>query len=291
MGGRTFGFLLKQVVEPANYRAMWNVRTTAVHPADFAARYLFGRGSYPARCQVRTPAGVIAPYVYTHHDVITMNEVFCREDYRLPARARVVVDIGSNIGISALYFLTRSPEVRCHLYEPDPRNVERLRRNLAAYAGRFVLTEAAVADRSGLACFGREPSGRYGGLESGLGDQIEVDCLHIDEVLAAVLEREDAIDMLKIDTEGLENRTVEAITPDLLARVRVVCFETQSPVNPAPERFALDHAADTARLTNRAPVDLPSLRTAVAGELPAHERDEGTADSGPGVARRSLRVE
>jgi FkbM family methyltransferase len=251
LGGRSPAFVLRQVLEPDNYRSLWRMRSTAVHPRDFAARYFLARGEYPASCAVRTPAGVVAPTVFSHHDVITLNEVFCRLDYRLPAGARTVVDIGSNIGISALYFLTASPAVRCHLYEPDPRNVERLRANLAPYAERFTLTEAAVADRSGRVSFGREDSGRYGGLESELPEQIEVDCVHIDEVLERALEQADAIDMLKIDTEGLEDRTVLAIRPELLARVGVICFETRTPVNPDPERFELRHAADTARLVNR----------------------------------------
>ena len=57
--------------------------------------------------------------------------------------------------------------------------------------------------------------------------------------------------MLKIDTEGLENQTVQAIEPDLLARVALVCFETTQPINPAPQRFELRYATDTARLINR----------------------------------------
>jgi FkbM family methyltransferase len=222
-----------------------------VQPLDFAARYFLGRGAYPTRCPVRTPAGVIAPKVFSHHDVITINEIFFRLDYHLPAGARTVVDIGSNIGISALYFLTRSPAVRCHLFEPDPRNVERLRENLSRFGDHFVLTESAVADRAGRVRFGREPSGRYGGVESGLADEIEVDCLHIDEVLRSVLEVDGRIDMLKIDTEGLENRTVQAIDADLLAQVGVLCFETRTPLNPAVELFEMHYATDTVRLTNR----------------------------------------
>jgi FkbM family methyltransferase len=251
LGGRSPSFVLRQVAEPENYRAVMRMTSTVVHPADFAGRYFMGRGEYPATCEVRTPAGVIAPTVFSHHDVITINEIFCRLDYRLPAAARTVVDIGSNIGLSALYFLTRSAEVRCHLYEPDPRNVSRLRGNLSSYGDRYVLTEAAVADRSGSVLFGREPTGRYGGIGSRHGDQIEVECLHVDEVLSRVLELEGRIDMLKIDTEGLENQTVNAIDRDLLAHVGVLCFETRTPINPAPEHFLLQHSTDTARLTNR----------------------------------------
>ncbi len=254
LAGRSPRFVLEQVAEPGNWRALARMPRTAVHPLDFAARYFLGRGGYPARCEMRTPSGVVAPTVYSPHDVMTVNEVFCRLDYRLAPGARCVVDIGSNIGVSALYFLTRSPEVRCRLYEPDPRNLERLRTNLAGYEDRYTLTEAAVADRAGTAQFGREPSGRYGGIDVPHAETIEVRCLHIDEVLEPVLEREGRIDLLKIDTEGLENRTVAAIRPELLARIDVICFETREPFNPAPESFDLRFATDTARLEARFPL-------------------------------------
>ena len=45
---------------------------------------------------------------------------------------RAVIDLGSNIGISALYFLTRNADCRVWLYEPVPRNVERCARTSPA---------------------------------------------------------------------------------------------------------------------------------------------------------------
>lgn len=206
LGGRSPGFVLRQAVEPENYRALLRMRKTVLHPLDFAGRYFFGRGDYPARCQLRTPAGMIAPTVYSHHDVFTVNEIFCRLDYRLPVDARTVVDIGSNIGISALYFLTRSPSVHCHLFEPDPRNVERLRGNLDAYQGRFTLTEAAVADHGGRVSFGRESSGRYGGVGLRHADEIEVDCLDINDVLRGVLDWRAALTCSRSTPRGLRTR-------------------------------------------------------------------------------------
>lgn len=237
--------------EPENYRALSRMRHVAVHPVDFAGRYFLGRGSYPSPCAIRSAAGVIAPTTYSHHDVITINEIFCRLDYELPRDARTVVDIGSNIGISALYFLTAAPAVRCHLFEPDPRNVERLRGNLAAYTDRVEVREVAVGDRAGIVSFGREETGRYGGVMVDHGEKIDVECVHINDVLEGVLEREGPIDLLKIDTEGLENLTVRAIRPDLLEQIGVICYETRQPVNPAPELFELGVAAETARLTRR----------------------------------------
>ncbi len=192
------------------------------------------------------------PRLWTSHDLLTVNEVFCRLDYAAPPDTRVVVDVGSNVGISALYFLTRDPAVRCHLFEPVPQNVARLRHNLARFEGRWTLTEAAVWDRETTASFGVESTGRYGGIGVELPEQIEVRCLDVNAVLADVLEREERIDVLKLDTEGAEADTVAAIRPELLARVGTIYFETtERPVLHA-DRFDVTFACDTCRMVNRA---------------------------------------
>jgi FkbM family methyltransferase len=251
LGGRSAGFVARQLFEPSNYRAALAIPRVSTQPLRFARAYFLGGGEYPSRCPVRTPIGVIAPTVYSHHDVFTVNEVFCRGDYRLPAAAEVIVDIGSNIGISALYFLTRSPAVRVECFEPDPRNAARLRENLAAHEGRFALHEEAVGDRDGMLRFGREGTGRYGAIGFSSGDEIEVRCRHVNSVLGELLERERRIDFLKIDTEGIERETVAAIDRDLLARIGAIVFETHEPLNPWPERFAMSFTAETCRLVAR----------------------------------------
>jgi FkbM family methyltransferase len=251
LGGRPPRFVMRQARERENYAALARMLRACESPIDFARRYFTGGGSYPADMRLRTPMGVVAPTAYSTADVWTINEVFCRLDYRLPPRARVVVDIGSNIGISGLFFLTRSPAVRCYLFEPDPRNAERLEGNLRGYEDRYALGREAVAERTGTVSFGREPTGRYGGIDLALPEEIEVSCRHVNDVLADVLAREERIDMLKIDTEGMEDATVEAIDHDLFARVRVLCYETRAPANPAPALFDMTYAAETARLTNR----------------------------------------
>jgi FkbM family methyltransferase len=177
--------------------------------------------------------------------------VFCRRDYATGPEARVVVDVGSNIGISALYFLTRNRHLRVHCYEPVPANARRLRANLTAFADRFELTEAAVADRSGRVSFGVEASGRYGGIGVATGDAIEVPCLDVNDVLAGVLSREGRIDVLKLDTEGAELRTARAIRPEHLDRIDTIYLELERPAEVHPERFQARFANQTLRLTRR----------------------------------------
>ncbi len=45
-----------------------------------------------------------------------------------PRDISVVVDFGSNIGISALYFLTRNQDIKVYLFEPVPQNILRLKK-------------------------------------------------------------------------------------------------------------------------------------------------------------------
>jgi len=247
LGNRSFGLIARNALRRENYEAVWRMRKVCERPAEMAWRYLSGRGEYPYRPALRTPLGPVAPRVDTHDDLVTVVEVFCRLDYAAPADLRAVVDLGSNVGLSALYFLTRNPRVRCRLFEPVPRNVERLRENLAGYEDRYELTEAAVWDRAGTVSFGVEPTGRYGGIGTVAPETIEVACLEIN----AVLESDERIDVLKVDTEGAEVATVAAIRPELLDRIGLVYLETMDRPVLHPDRFEPSFSADTLRLENR----------------------------------------
>jgi FkbM family methyltransferase len=252
LGGRSPALIRSEIAQPSNYVALWRMLRRYRAPGRNLGRYLLGRGEYPYRCRVRTPRGEVAPTLYSRHDMLTMNEVFCREDYAAGPELRVAVDIGSNVGISALYFLTRNDQCRCHLYEPVPENLSRLRDNLAGLENRYELHEAAVADRAGPVEFGVEPTGRYGGIGLTYERSIEVDCLEINSVLEDVLAREDRIDLLKLDTEGMELDTVRAIRPELLRRIGVVYFECDhEPADLEADGFDRSYANSTYALRNR----------------------------------------
>jgi FkbM family methyltransferase len=255
LGGRQWSRFAREIVRPRNYLALARVVRLCPDFVEVGRRYFVGGGEYPYAPGVWTPLGLVRPTLYSHHDIWTLVEVFCREDYRVPASIGVVVDVGSNIGISALYFLTRNEHCRCYLYEPDPRNVARLESNLVPFAGRWRLNEVAVGAEEGLVRFGREPTGRYGAVRAETGDVITVDCVDINRVLADVLAREPEIDVLKIDTEGLEQETVEAIRPEILDSIGAIYFESVRPVRLHEARFEFFFANETVRLQRRRPRD------------------------------------
>jgi FkbM family methyltransferase len=226
-------------------------------PAN-ARRFLTARGDYPYVCRVRTPSGMVAPTLYSSHDILTVNEIFCREDYRCGRDLEVAVDVGANIGISALhfYFMTRNADTLVYAFEPDPRNAERLRGNLATYCDRYQLEEVAIDTSDGTARFASDPYGRYGTLAYGEDTWyeptfIDVQVRSINGVLAGILERESQIDILKIDIEGLEEQLVGALDEDLLRRIRTIVYEANAPAPYHTARFRHSFACETNRLESR----------------------------------------
>jgi FkbM family methyltransferase len=240
-----------------HYRALVGMVRYLPDFRDTVYRYLTAKGDYPYRCRVRTPGGIVAPTLFSSHDISTVTEIFCREDYHVGADFRVAVDVGANIGISALYFLTRNSQSRAYLFEPDPKNVERLKLNLTAYQGRYEVEEVAVTLADGEATFASEPSGRYGTLlidEPSYWEQtlITVQTRAIDSILEDVLSREDRVDILKIDTEGTEEELVAAIRPEILDRIATIVYELDVPPTPLHEsRYRLQRRAQAVRLTSR----------------------------------------
>ena len=203
-----------------------------VRPHDAFARYLLRRGAYPTTIRVRSPLGPLDLILYSHHDVLTVNEIFCRRDYPAGAQDRVIVDFGSNIGISAAWFLTRGPDGFAYLFEPLPTNVARLRTNLAAFDGRFALAEVAVGLENAAVDFGFEASGRYGGVGVQTGRSMRVACRDSNEVLDGILDTHDRIDVLKIDIEGMEREVLERIPARIRERIEKIYVECRFATNP-----------------------------------------------------------
>lgn len=255
IGKRKASKVLGAVFQPQHYRALFNMWRLYPRFLENLWRYASGEGTYPYDIQVRTPVGTLSIRLYSYHDILTVNEIFCRRDYPAEEDLRFVLDLGSNIGISALYFLSRNQESKCILYEPDRRNVDKLKRNLAGLEHRYTLVEAAVADHAGQLEFGIEPTGRYGGIGVHTGEAIIVDCLHINDVLRDALRVFPRVDVIKIDTEGVEVQTVEAIDVELLKRVRRIFLEAHPKTELRGDLFRNRQYGSVRQLTRRAPDD------------------------------------
>lgn len=219
---------LSALLKRRNYRALWGTLRFSRNPLATLRRYVQSGGRYPWTAHVRTPLGWATLHIPHEHDVRTLNEVFFRQDYG-DTSPRVVVDIGANIGLTSLYFLSRRPDSKVYAWEPVPANVEVLRRNVAVFEDRCVVHTAALAPAAGEAEFITEQIGRYSGLaaysarQGGVRETVQ--CEAIGAALRAVLAEEGRIDLVKIDTEGSEEALVASIPDDVWPHLGTVMYE------------------------------------------------------------------
>lgn len=140
-------------------------------------------------------------------------EIFVRQVYRTTRLKpdALIVDCGSNIGLSVLYFHRRYPHSRMIAFEPDRAVFDLLKRNTEKNSiSNCVIFRTALADYSGN---GKLFSPMYGkgSLNSSLvknyGAQVtEVPVSRLSDFIHC------EVDLLKIDTEGSE----AAILNDLI---------------------------------------------------------------------------
>ncbi len=232
LGGRDIGRIIRAPMSAGHWRAL-TLMPRVYRRGDLAEvfdRFLCGRGAYPWICPIRTPIGTVRPMLYTRHDLLTVNEIFARLDYRAPETLRVAVDVGANIGLAALYFLTRNATSRVYSIEPNPQNLARIPRTLGNLAGRCDVSGVAAAEADGEAPFYTEETGRYGSFGRGWrSESITVRTRSFTEILDDVLEREGHIDVLKVDTEGSEEELVSSIPDRQLDRIDRIYYETNQP--------------------------------------------------------------
>lgn len=213
-----------------------------------------------ARAQwVNTPVGPVQVELRGPDDLATISSMFCRGDYLGDPSASVVIDIGANVGVAAAYFLSRNrSQMSLYAYEPAPRNLDVLRRNMAQFASdNIVIFPAAVGIEAGQANFHLENTGKFGGLKDNDrtrgGETTVVDVIAINAILEEVLARHGEIDVLKVDTEGTETELIRAIRPEFWPRIRTlfvdIC-EAGTIVGVAPPDFAVVERSGVAKLTH-----------------------------------------
>jgi FkbM family methyltransferase len=241
--------LARAVIKPGNYSGVVKTFRNCSKPIDFLKRYVRNAGEYPTQVKIRTPIGPVTPTAFLPDDVLTINEIFFRGDYGDDRAAKVVVDFGSNIGISALYFLSRNRDCVAYCFEPLQQNIDRLKGNLRGFEGRYKLQEVAVAEADGTVEFGWEPTGRYGGIGKEGMQKISVPAADSNRVLTEIIERHGEIDLLKVDIEALEYLLTARIPQDLVRHIRRIVVENHFTDNPfaATHDMTFNHPITTLR--------------------------------------------
>jgi FkbM family methyltransferase len=151
-----------------------------------------------------------------------------REAQLDPEEVQVVLDIGANIGIAALYFAASFPNATVHAFEPVPSNLEVLRANARAVPRIVAHAFALGADDGELTLYGSDDEANFGGFSShGVGVSShrtqKVPVRHAARAMTGLgIKR---ADLIKIDTEGAEWDILTAMDPKLLSGVRLIMGE------------------------------------------------------------------
>jgi FkbM family methyltransferase len=145
-----------------------------------------------------------------------------------PARVRTVLDIGANIGISAVYLASIFPNAEVHAFEPEPGNVALLSENAKAIPRIRVHPFALGAEDGELTLYSSDEAVNFGGFSAhGLGVDASrsqrVPVRHAGRCLAALGVRQ--VDVIKIDTEGAEWDILTSLGKPLLDAVQLIMGE------------------------------------------------------------------
>lgn len=156
-------------------------------------------------------------------DLDVMREIWCEDVYHVADRirdAKVIIDVGANIGAFTCYALEHTSNAIVIAIEPEPNNLELLKMNIERVdANRVDIREVAVADYEGESTIednaGSSVLGRDGSV---------VQVQRIDDVLST-LGKDVDIDIFKIDIEGYEVDVLLDMSLELQKRIKFFAIE------------------------------------------------------------------
>lgn len=161
-------------------------------------------------------------------DAFIHSEVFEHRyyDLRLDTTPLRILDLGANVGFTAIYFGRSYPTAEIVCVEPVPGNVACLRRNLEMNHIDARIIEAAIHCRDGFVSMQLSPMDYGHKVSSGdvslNGHSIQVPSISMVTLFKTL--RWDEIDLLKIDIEGYERELLSGECA-WLRNVKVLCIE------------------------------------------------------------------
>jgi methyltransferase, FkbM family len=156
-------------------------------------------------------------------DWMTFDQIFIEEDYDLRQLARfdelrqqceaissdghtpLIIDLGANVGFSAVYFHLNWPAARIIAVEPDPENLERLRSNVGGISEVEVIG-AAISSHDGQLQI-KDPSAQANAVrvvEAGEGQGVSVPAITVPQILERHYAQGCRPFIVKADIEGAE---------------------------------------------------------------------------------------
>ena len=199
------------LLNPWNLLSIFKIFKTFKNPLDF---FIFLLNPKKGKIlNLRTPIGNIKILLRNRESARTVFSIFIREDYLTNSEEKNILDLGSNIGISAAYFLSRNKINQIFCVEPDPNNIEFLKANLEQFTGRYKFSICAIgSEDSQYVDFNISNDGKYSSIRK-IGkkfkEKIKVKTISIKTALSQPIFQQSKPILLKIDTEGTEGEILK----------------------------------------------------------------------------------
>lgn len=162
-------------------------------------------------------------------DLFVFKQVFAFDQYstkRLKGvdNVKTIVDLGANIGLSALYFKQQYPNARVIAVEPEKKNFDLLVKNVSGLSDVYCLNNAIWNQATNLGIYDIG-LGEYGFVVNEQNDSKvgNVKALTMDEIIEKFQIK--TIDVLKIDIEGSEKELFSGDCETWLPKVRSIVIE------------------------------------------------------------------
>ncbi len=185
------------------------------------SRRVTSRGGRGFVIRFNGPRGPLTARVCDVSEMRVLREVFAGGEYEIDGiDPEVILDLGSNAGLSVLYFRDRYPSARIIAVEPARQTFLRLQRNVGSLE-RVTVLHAAATDENG-------PIAIHSGAHSWnssiiardvLGTSETVPGMTVDEIL--VRAGETGADLVKMDIEGAEGRVLTS-SPAIRAAAAII---------------------------------------------------------------------
>jgi len=202
-----------------------------------------GKIIFSKRFQTKTSSLGIENYCHFQNNVLTIKKdnlpevnfvdseengdlfgVFFKEEYNfLPVKNQVVIDIGANIGDSAIYFALKGAR-KIIAIEPIQKNYDQAQTNIKLnnFTNKIVLINAGISDKNDSIKINLENSGTTCFLEKDDNNGIEVPLVTLEDILK-INDNNDCL--LKMDCEGYEYRTILSTPNKILQKFSHIQIE------------------------------------------------------------------
>ena len=209
---------------------------------------------------LEAPIGLLTVKVRCNRgsDAFIFSEVFEHRyyDFNLPQAPRTILDLGANIGFTALFFARTYPNASLACVEPMAENLVLLKANMKLNGISAHVVPKAIAVEDGTVTMLRVDMD-YGHKINDMefGRQLTGDTVEVPSISVPSLMRElgwGRIGLLKIDVEGYEGILLRT-NCDWLFDVDAICIECH-------EGFSINDLSEVAKLYKFSPpVPLPGM--------------------------------